>query len=188
MFLILCCADIYWPFVVGEWPPGDIWQELTPSTLHAAIDQAAAQSGIQINYTSGRPAGAGAGEQWAMIGYLDIGSRAQYKCKYIKHAAAREQGTLTKIVMGPRQYCCSHRTQRRITDNPGPWLMIGGSLNSVKRLNFNKINMQNNSATGQRCARNVQILKLCRRIASVERAWSAARRLASSSPLNCCYS
>ena len=142
MFLILCCADIYWPFVVGEWPPGDIWQELTPSTLHAAIDQAAAQSGIQINYTSGRPAGAGAGEQWAMIGYLDIGSRAQYKCKYIKHTAAREQGTLTKIVMGPQQYCCSHRTERRITDDPGPWLLTGGPLNSVKTLNFNKINTQ----------------------------------------------
>ena len=80
MFLILCCADIYWPFVVGEWPPGDIWQELTPSTLHAAIDQAAAQSGIQINYTTGRPAqlspAGRAGEQWDMIGYLDIGSRA----------------------------------------------------------------------------------------------------------------
>ena len=73
MFLILCCADIYWPFVVGEWPPGDIWQELTPSTLHAAIDQAAAQSGIQINYTTGRPAQLSpAGPGWRTMRYDSI--------------------------------------------------------------------------------------------------------------------
>ena len=47
-------CDIYRPFVVRKWPPGDIWQEPTPSTLPWSIDQNMSSrllATIKINYT-----------------------------------------------------------------------------------------------------------------------------------------